>query len=79
MVILDKLKDADDRTWYASQAVENGWSRKVLQAQIATDLRGRQGGALTLGSTSSYGGIVAGTYNKSSGAYASSGQQQSAR
>ncbi|HEY5342747.1 MAG TPA: PDDEXK nuclease domain-containing protein [Solirubrobacteraceae bacterium] len=47
MVILDKLKDADDRTWYASQAVENGWSRKVLQAQIATDLRGRQGGALT--------------------------------
>jgi predicted nuclease of restriction endonuclease-like (RecB) superfamily len=47
MVILDKLKDADDRTWYASQAVENGWSRKVLQAQIATDLKGRQGGALT--------------------------------
>jgi predicted nuclease of restriction endonuclease-like (RecB) superfamily len=47
MVILDKLKDADDRTWYASQAVENGWSRKVLQAQIASDLRGRQGGALT--------------------------------
>ena len=47
MVILDKLKNADDRTWYARQAVENGWSRKVLQAQIATDLRGRQGGALT--------------------------------
>jgi predicted nuclease of restriction endonuclease-like (RecB) superfamily len=47
MVILDKLKDADDRTWYASQAVENGWSPKVLQAQIATDLRGRQGRALT--------------------------------
>ena len=47
MVILDKLKDADDRAWYASQAVENGWSRKVLQAQIATDLRGRQGNALT--------------------------------
>jgi predicted nuclease of restriction endonuclease-like (RecB) superfamily len=47
MVILDKLKDADDRTWYASQAVEHGWSRKVLQAQIATDLRGRQGNAPT--------------------------------
>jgi len=47
MVILDKLKNADDRTWYASQAVENGWSRKVLQAQIAADLRGRQGNALT--------------------------------
>jgi len=47
MVILDKLKDADDRSWYASQAVENGWSRKVLQAQIATDLRRRGGSALT--------------------------------
>jgi predicted nuclease of restriction endonuclease-like (RecB) superfamily len=47
MVILDKLKNADDRTWYASQAVENGWSRKVLRAQIATDLRGRHGNALT--------------------------------
>ncbi len=47
MVILDKLKDADERTWYAGQAVENGWSRNVLQAQIATDLRGRQGNALT--------------------------------
>ena len=30
-----------------TQAIENGWSRNVLQAQIATDLRGRQGGALT--------------------------------
>jgi predicted nuclease of restriction endonuclease-like (RecB) superfamily len=47
MVILDKLKDADDRIWYASQAVENGWSRSVLRTQISTDLRGRQGSALT--------------------------------
>ncbi len=47
MVLLDKVKDADARTWYASMAVENGWSRNVLQAQIASDLRGRQGSALT--------------------------------
>ncbi|MGD0452554.1 MAG: DUF1016 N-terminal domain-containing protein [Solirubrobacteraceae bacterium] len=47
MVLLDKIKDADERAWYAGQAVENGWSRNVLQAQIATDLRGRQGNALT--------------------------------
>jgi len=47
MILLDKIKDADERTWYAGQAVENGWSRNVLQAQIATDLRGRQGNALT--------------------------------
>ncbi len=45
--LLDKLDDSAGRLWYASQAVENGWSRRVLQAQIATDLRGRQGNALT--------------------------------
>jgi predicted nuclease of restriction endonuclease-like (RecB) superfamily len=47
VTLLDKLDDSTGRLWYASQAVENGWSRKVLEAQIATDLRGRQGGALT--------------------------------
>jgi predicted nuclease of restriction endonuclease-like (RecB) superfamily len=45
--LLDKLDDSAGRLWYASEAVENGWSRKVLEAQIATDLRGRQGSALT--------------------------------
>jgi predicted nuclease of restriction endonuclease-like (RecB) superfamily len=42
-----KLVDGNTRQWYAHEAVENGWSRNVLQAQIATDLRGRQGHALT--------------------------------
>ena len=42
-----KLPDDDIRRWYAHQAFENGWSRNVLQAQIASDLRGRQGSALT--------------------------------
>jgi predicted nuclease of restriction endonuclease-like (RecB) superfamily len=42
-----KLAEGDMRRWYAHQALENGWSRNVLQAQIATDLRGRQGNALT--------------------------------
>ena len=42
-----KLADSDARQWYAHEAVENGWSRNVLQAQIASDLRGRQGSALT--------------------------------
>jgi predicted nuclease of restriction endonuclease-like (RecB) superfamily len=42
-----KLPDLETRQWYAHEAVENGWSRNVLQAQIATDLRGRQGNALT--------------------------------
>ena len=47
VTLLDKLDDSAGRLWYAGQAVENGWSRNVLQAQIATDLRGRQGNALT--------------------------------
>ena len=45
--LLDKLKDSTDRLWYANQAIENGWSRSVLETQIATDLKGRQGGAIT--------------------------------
>jgi predicted nuclease of restriction endonuclease-like (RecB) superfamily len=47
IALLTKLKDRDARLWYAAMAVQHGWSRKVLEAQIATDLRGRQGGALT--------------------------------
>jgi predicted nuclease of restriction endonuclease-like (RecB) superfamily len=45
--LLDKIKDADERIWYAGQAVENGWSRRVMQAQIASGLWKRQGNALT--------------------------------
>jgi predicted nuclease of restriction endonuclease-like (RecB) superfamily len=45
--LLDKLDDPAARLWYAVEACENGWSRKVLQAQIATDLRGRHGSALS--------------------------------
>jgi predicted nuclease of restriction endonuclease-like (RecB) superfamily len=46
-VLLDKLGDQDARVWYAREAAERGWSRKVLQAQIDGDLRGRRGAALT--------------------------------
>ena len=47
IVLLTKLEDADTRTWYAQQAIAQGWSRAVLEAQISTDLRGRQGKALS--------------------------------
>ncbi len=47
IALLTKLKDRDTRLWYAAKAIQYGWSRKVLEAQIASDLRGRQGGALT--------------------------------
>ncbi len=47
IALLTKLKDRDTRLWYAAEAIQHSWSRKVLEAQIATDLRGRRGNALT--------------------------------
>jgi predicted nuclease of restriction endonuclease-like (RecB) superfamily len=47
MVLLDAVEDVAVRNWYARQAVEHGWSRKVLQFQIDCKLYERQGKALT--------------------------------
>ncbi len=47
IALLSKLADPAARAWYAERALANGWSRRVLEAQIATDLHGRQGNALT--------------------------------
>lgn len=41
--LLTKLKDPDARVWYARKAIEHGWSRPILEAQIATGLRERTG------------------------------------
>ncbi len=46
-VLLDKVKDPDQRIWYIQQTIAHGWSRSVLIHQIETDLYSRQGGALT--------------------------------
>lgn len=43
MVLLDRIYDQADRDWYAARADESGWSRKVLEHHIATDLRSRIG------------------------------------
>jgi len=45
LVLLDRLDSGDDRTWYARQALEHGWSRAVLEHQIAGQLRHRVGAA----------------------------------
>ncbi len=47
IVLLTKLEDPADRLWYAQRAITQGWSRAVLQAQVATDLHSRQGNALS--------------------------------
>jgi predicted nuclease of restriction endonuclease-like (RecB) superfamily len=51
IALLTKLGARQERLWYAEQAIEHGWSRKVLEAQIASDLRGRQGSAYELHSS----------------------------
>ena len=42
-----RVKDGAARLWYAEAALEHGWSRPVLAAQIDTSLRDRQGRAVT--------------------------------
>lgn len=47
VALLEKLKDPDERLWYAQKAVENGWSRSVLVGQIENGLYQDQQGAVT--------------------------------
>jgi len=46
-VVLDKVKDREERLWYIHQAIEHGWSRNVLVIQIESGLYRRQGKAIT--------------------------------
>jgi predicted nuclease of restriction endonuclease-like (RecB) superfamily len=45
--LLDLVKCATQREWYARQAIEHGWSRNVLVHQIENRLFDRQGSAVT--------------------------------
>jgi predicted nuclease of restriction endonuclease-like (RecB) superfamily len=47
IALLEKLKDLDERLWYAQKTLENGWSRDILVLQIETGLRSRMGSAIT--------------------------------
>ncbi len=47
VMLLGKLRSAEDRIWYAQRAIESGWSRNVLAMQIQTGLMGRSGKAVT--------------------------------
>jgi predicted nuclease of restriction endonuclease-like (RecB) superfamily len=42
-VLLDKLDEVPDRLWYAERAAAEGWSRAVLEHNIATSLKARKG------------------------------------
>jgi len=47
ITLLEKVDRAEHRLWYGRQAIEHGWSRNVLLAQIETSLHARAGKALT--------------------------------
>jgi predicted nuclease of restriction endonuclease-like (RecB) superfamily len=47
IVLIDKLKDPEERLWFAQKTVEHGWSRAVLVHQIETGLYQRSGRAVT--------------------------------
>ncbi|ETW97227.1 MAG: hypothetical protein ETSY1_23525 [Candidatus Entotheonella factor] len=46
-VLLDKVKDPEQRKWYIGKTIENGWSRNVLVHHIDSRLYEREGKAIT--------------------------------
>ena len=47
VVLLEKLKNDDERLWYAHKSLECGWSRSTLALHIDSKMYKRQGKALT--------------------------------
>ena len=44
--LIQRVKDAEARTWYARSAITGGWSRNILDLQIASGAHQRQGKAV---------------------------------
>ncbi len=42
VVLLDKVKEFEERKWYIEQSIQNGWSRNILNMQISSKLYERQ-------------------------------------
>ena len=47
VLLLNKLGELSHRLWYAQQAIENGWSRSMLEMWIEANLHKRKGKAIT--------------------------------
>ena len=47
LLLLEKVKDAEIRNWYACQVIKNGWSGRALEEAIKSNLHERQGKAIT--------------------------------
>ena len=46
-VLLDKVKDLEERLFYIQNAIKNGWSRSAMVHQIELNLYSRQGKAIS--------------------------------
>lgn len=46
LILIQRLRVEEERVWYAQKAVENGWSRAVLEMQIESGLYQRQGNSI---------------------------------
>jgi predicted nuclease of restriction endonuclease-like (RecB) superfamily len=44
---MERVKELQERLWYAQKTIEHGWSRAVLVHQLESDLYHRQGKAIT--------------------------------
>jgi predicted nuclease of restriction endonuclease-like (RecB) superfamily len=47
LVLLDRLDELETRVWYARRAVEQGWSREILNLQIDNRAHERQGKSIS--------------------------------
>jgi predicted nuclease of restriction endonuclease-like (RecB) superfamily len=47
VVILQKIKNTEERLWYVQRTIEDGWSRNALEDWIKSDLYKREGKAIT--------------------------------
>ena len=47
IILIQKVKNHSERLWYATQAIDHGWSRTMLLNWIESDLYSRQGKAIT--------------------------------
>jgi predicted nuclease of restriction endonuclease-like (RecB) superfamily len=45
-MLLDKVKDPEERLWYIQQTIQHGWSRSVLTQRVESGLYRRQGGGV---------------------------------
>ena len=47
VLLIQKIKDTNERLWYASKVIEHGWSRSMLTIWMENNLYKREGKAIT--------------------------------